>query len=297
MYSLAIEQFTAALKLSEDEQHDMVSINLARVLIQVGKHDEAVKLCKLVKLSSFQSQCHLALALFKGIKNSIACFLNIIFICAYKIITQIIRQMYFQHSCAAKTYEESYNTYESTLHWLANSETDKANILCAMAAIAYRFQGVDAVKTLLFQCIQIQPPTIAGFLATAALGILHNDHNLTSLVLKELKPYENHHEYGHHTVTLSAYHHIIQGDTTEAVRVLTKAIHRHPGKRFNSRNKFLCILSWALHFTSSTGDRATENSGAIDVVSLLRPVFEAGYCDNISLDASRPALSMCIVTK
>lgn len=99
-----------------------------------------------------------------------------------------------------------------------------------MAAIAYIFQGADAVKTLLFQCIQIEPPAIAGFLATAALGILHDDFNLTSLVLKELKPYENHCEYGHHAITLSAYYHVVQGDLTEAVRIFAKAIHRRPSK-------------------------------------------------------------------
>lgn len=132
--------------------------------------------------------------------------------------------------CAAKQYEESYNTYEAALQWLADSEAQKANVLCAMAAIAYIFQGADAVKTLLFQCIQIKPPTIVGFLATVALGILHDDSNLTSLVLKELKPYENHHEYGHHVVTLSAYHHVTQGNLTEAIRIFSKAIMRRPGK-------------------------------------------------------------------
>lgn len=130
----------------------------------------------------------------------------------------------------AKQYEESYNTYEAALHWLADTSMDKANILCAMAAIAYMFQGADAVKTLLFQCIQIEPPTVIGFLATAALGILHDDVNLTSLVLNELRSYENHHEYGYHVVTLSAYHQVIQGNLTQAIRILAKAIFKHPSK-------------------------------------------------------------------
>lgn len=92
------------------------------------------------------------------------------------------------------------------------------------------FQGADAVKTLLFQCIQIEPPNVIGFLATAALGILHDDVNLTSLVLNELKSYEKHHEYGYHIVMLSAYHQVIQGNLTEAIRILIKAIFKHPGK-------------------------------------------------------------------
>ncbi|XP_077270060.1 superkiller complex protein 3 isoform X1 [Temnothorax americanus] len=193
LYNTAAKQFAMALKLSEDEERDMISINLARILIQIGKYEEAVGLCKQVKCANFNSQCHLALSLFK-----------------------------------AKQYEESYDTYEAALHWLADTSADKANILCAMATIAYMFQGADAVKTLLFQCIQIKPPIVAGFLATAALGILHDDVNLTSLVLNELKSYENHHEYGYHVVILSAYHQVIQGNLTQATRILTKAIFRHP---------------------------------------------------------------------
>ncbi|KAL6256062.1 hypothetical protein P5V15_013298 [Pogonomyrmex californicus] len=193
LYNTAAKQFSRALELSQVEKRDMISLNLARVLIQIEKYEEAVELCKQVKRASFNSQCNLALSLFK-----------------------------------AKQYEESYNTYEAALHWLADTDTHKANILCAMAAIAYLFQGADAVKTLLFQCIQIKPPTIAGFLATAALGILHDDSNLTSLVLNELKPYENHHEYGHDIVTLSAYHQVIQGNLNQAIRILAKAIFRHP---------------------------------------------------------------------
>ncbi|KAL0112836.1 hypothetical protein PUN28_012243 [Cardiocondyla obscurior] len=193
LYNTATNQFSTALKLSEDEERDKISINLARILIQTGKYEEAVALCKQVKCANFNSQCHLALSLFK-----------------------------------AKQYEESYNTYEAALHWLADTSADKANILCAMAAIAYMFQGANAVKTLLFQCIQIEPPIVTGFLATAALGILHNDDNLTSLVLNELKSYENHHEYGYHVITLSAYNQVIHGNFTEAIRILTKAIFRHP---------------------------------------------------------------------
>ncbi|EZA59238.1 Tetratricopeptide repeat protein [Ooceraea biroi] len=193
LYNTAVKQFAAALELSEDKERDMISVNLARVLIQVGKHEEAVELCRQVKSASFNCQCHLALALFK-----------------------------------AKEYEESYNAYEAALHWLAVTGAHKGSVLCAMAAIAHMFQGADAVKTLLFQCIQIEPPTVAGLLATAALGILHDDANLTSLVLKELKPYENHHEYGHHAVTLSAYHRVTRGDLVEAIRTFTKAIMRRP---------------------------------------------------------------------
>jgi len=68
LYKTAIKQFTAALELGKDKKGDMISINLARILIQVEKYKEAVELCRQVKSASFNSQCHLALALFKGAK-------------------------------------------------------------------------------------------------------------------------------------------------------------------------------------------------------------------------------------
>lgn len=103
-------------------------------------------------------------------------------------------------------------------------------MLCAMAAIAYTFQEVHDAKTLLFQCIQTQPPVIIALLAAAALGILHGDLNLTTLVLSELNPYENHLEYGPHILSLSAYFCLIENNTKSAVATLSKAIFKHPGK-------------------------------------------------------------------
>ncbi|CAL7935450.1 unnamed protein product [Xylocopa violacea] len=129
----------------------------------------------------------------------------------------------------ADLYEESYTTYESTLHSFASTEMEKACTLCAMAAIAYTFQRVDDAKTLLFQCMQIQPPVIVGHLAAASLGILHVDVNLTTLVLNELKLYKDHPEYGHHVVNLSAYFYLIQNNIKGAIIVLSKAIFMHPG--------------------------------------------------------------------
>lgn len=66
LYNTAVKQFVNALKLSQDEERDMISLNLTRVLIQIGKHEEAIELCRQVKCGSFNSQCHLALSLFKG---------------------------------------------------------------------------------------------------------------------------------------------------------------------------------------------------------------------------------------
>lgn len=95
--------------------------------------------------------------------------------------------------------------------------------------MAYMFQEVDDVKTLLFQCIEIQPPTVAGLLAAAALGLLHDDLNLTSLVLKELEIYKDDPKYRHHVARLTAYSCLMHEDITGAIRIISKSIHRRPG--------------------------------------------------------------------
>lgn len=133
-------------------------------------------------------------------------------------------------SFLAAKYEESYNTYETTLNLYANTDTQKAYTLCAMAAIAYTFQRVQDAKILLFQCIQIQPPIIMGLLAAAALGILHGDVNLTTLVLNELKIYRNHSVHGRHVTNLLAYFYIIGNNIKSAIATLSKAIFTYPGK-------------------------------------------------------------------
>ncbi|XP_046427826.1 tetratricopeptide repeat protein 37 isoform X2 [Neodiprion fabricii] len=195
LYNPAVRAFTLALKLAtKDNEKDSLRVNLSRSLVQLNKFDEAVQLCQGIKNADFNSHCQLALSLFK-----------------------------------AERYEESYGAYEAALHWLAGDGSDKAHVLCAMAAMAYMFQGVDDAKTLLFQCIRIQPPTVSGLLAAAALGLLHQDINLTALVLRELKPYQDHPEHRNHITLLSAYAHVVQDDRKTAIRVLSKAAHRHPG--------------------------------------------------------------------
>lgn len=195
LYRSAIDQFSASLEcVSNDSERDAVLVNLSRIMIQLGNYIDSIEVNQKIKTPDFKSHCLLALALFK-----------------------------------AERYEESYSSYEVVLQWFAKSGSDKANILCAMAAMASMFQGIDDVKTLLFQCIEIQPPIISGLLAAAALGLLHNDLNLTALVLNELKVYEDHEDYRHHIALLSAYFCLIQNDIVDAIRVVSKFVHKHPG--------------------------------------------------------------------
>ncbi|OAD55842.1 Tetratricopeptide repeat protein 37 [Eufriesea mexicana] len=128
----------------------------------------------------------------------------------------------------ATQYVAAYDTYEATLISFADTDTKKAYTLCALASIAYTYERVDDAKTLLFQSIQIKTPVITGLLASASLGILHNDEDLTALVLNVLKLYENHCEYGHHVVNLFAYSHIIGNNAKSAITNLSKSIHMYP---------------------------------------------------------------------
>ncbi|KAJ8681556.1 hypothetical protein QAD02_017348 [Eretmocerus hayati] len=194
LYKTAADKFSAALKNVQDpKQKDAISINVARLMLHLGRYEDAVKICLSIKEASFASQIQLALSLFK-----------------------------------AEHFKESYEAYEAALHWLADSETDKAHVLCAMAAMAYMFQESNDAKTLLFQSVSIKPPIVSSLLALAALGMLDGDKNLTQLVLKELKSQDNHPEYKHHVAKMMAYSYLIQNDMEGASRLMCKYVHRYP---------------------------------------------------------------------
>lgn len=66
LYKSAAEQFAVAVCNSINNKKDLVCVNLAHVLIKLKKYNEAIKLCQTVQNINYNSQCHLALALFKG---------------------------------------------------------------------------------------------------------------------------------------------------------------------------------------------------------------------------------------
>lgn len=138
--------------------------------------------------------------------------------------------IFYNHLYLAENYKESYEAYAMALQWLTDNQFNMANVLCAMAAMAYMFQESNAAKTLLFQAVKMQPQIIPGLLPLATLGILDNDEDLTFLVLKELKLFDSHPDYKHHIAKLSAYSILKQNDTEGAARILCKYIHKYPGK-------------------------------------------------------------------
>merc|ERR1719369_863661 len=113
-----------------------------------GKYNEAIKQFSQIITPDINTHCNLALTYFK-----------------------------------AGMYEESYNSYESAMHWIAQNDAEKSHIMVAMATMTYKFQGVDSAKTLLFQSSQLSPPSLHGLYCLCVLGLLTGDVNLTSAAL------------------------------------------------------------------------------------------------------------------
>lgn len=83
--------------------------------------------------------------------------------------------------------------------------TKQSDLLVGLASIAYMFQGPEVAKTLLFQSIQLKPPSPFGLFATLALILLHDDVKLAKLVLTEMESMKDDKEYLRHYGLLLSY--------------------------------------------------------------------------------------------
>ncbi|KAJ8978707.1 hypothetical protein NQ317_015955 [Molorchus minor] len=188
-----LEAYRNSYRLSEKEYRDLARVNYGRVLSKFGKYPQAIDLFQEVQKATFNSGSGLALALFKN----------------------------GQH-------EESYNAYEQALHWLTQEQSSQSDLLVALASMAYMFQGADAAKTLLFQSIQLKPPSPWSLYATLSLGLLHNDTKLARLVLNELEPFKDNKDCLKHYANLLSYVYLLQGKHNKAVIEVSKLIQRCP---------------------------------------------------------------------
>lgn len=110
----AFEHSVSLLKSGKDK--DMALVNYGRRLTAQGRYENAISALNSITEANFSGGCGLALAQFKS-----------------------------------GDYEQSYDTYEASMQWLADSEQVQSHVLVALAAMAYMFQGADSAKTLLFQ--------------------------------------------------------------------------------------------------------------------------------------------------
>ena len=88
---------------------------------------------------------------------------------------------------ALQNFQQSYDIYTSCLHWLADRDSLKSDVLVAMGSLAYRVEGASVAKTLLFQSCQMSTPSVRGILALCVLGIQSSDLGLIEAALAEMK--------------------------------------------------------------------------------------------------------------
>lgn len=175
-----------------EERRDKVSLNLGRVAFKLGDFSAAVSHYSAVRAVSFASQSGLAISLYK-----------------------------------LDRFEESYNAYQASLS-LTEDQTERSHVLTAMASIAFRFQGPDAAKTLLFQAAQLTPPSVEGFYALCVLGIRQQNGQLIAAALKATQPYADDPRYVADIAGLEAIVSSLTGMVERGRRVLSRQIHRFP---------------------------------------------------------------------
>ncbi|KAL1501937.1 hypothetical protein ABEB36_007164 [Hypothenemus hampei] len=197
----AKEAFKQAFVHAESNQRDKARINYGRLLYRTGDYEGAVEIFKNIKEATFNSKSGLALALFKN-----------------------------------EQFEESYSSYEEALNWLTENSTPQSELLVALASIAYKFQGPEGAKTLLFQSIGLNTPSPWSLYATFALSLLHSNSELAQLVLKELKKLEttfktqkdDYVEFLYHYSILLSHYYSLKNDPKEGVVILSRLIHKRP---------------------------------------------------------------------
>ncbi|XP_021181174.3 superkiller complex protein 3 [Helicoverpa armigera] len=191
----AIQSYEKAFKYAEEENKNKTLLNIGRILVRMEEYDEAIKIFKAITEASFDSTTSLALALYKK-----------------------------------GLYEESYSVYDTALHWLSNEDSEKADLLVAMAGIVYMYKGADDAKTLLFHSIQIsqKKPTAHSLFAICSLGLIHSDQSLSKLALGELKKYERDSEYGFDIGFLKSYLSVCENNMDQAIKLLSDSLHDHP---------------------------------------------------------------------
>ncbi|XP_060530734.1 tetratricopeptide repeat protein 37 [Cylas formicarius] len=199
----AKEAFRKAYRLAEKEHRDKAKTNYGRMLYREGCYPQAIAIFEDIEVATFSSGSGLALA-FLGNKN----------------------------------YKESYITYEQALHWLTEEQTYQSDLLVALGSIAYKFQGPEAAKTLLFQSIQLKPPSMWSLYSTFSVGLLHNDLKLAELVMNEFKRLEffwtnSQKEYSdfikHYSFLITQFY-VIKKMQKVAIVELSKLVHRHPNE-------------------------------------------------------------------
>ncbi|KAF2364216.1 Tetratricopeptide-like helical domain [Trinorchestia longiramus] len=263
LYSMALSAATQHNKGDKQVVNltDSIRSNFGRVLTSLSRVQDAAVQLSSVSEPDFQSECNLALACLKG-----------------------------------EDFETGYTKYMSALHWLAQNDHHKANILVALACLQYKFGKIQEAKTLLFESCQEGGGCVAGIIALGALGLIEGDATLITAALNELAPRRHTDEASHHVTFLTAAQAIIKGETNEAKNILSRAIlcrpHCHELWRF---------LSWHLvcNAPKQPSSRVLRRDDALSTEKLSKAIVAcASSASVLSQSSSYPSIkSRCLPTQ
>ncbi|XP_013109877.2 tetratricopeptide repeat protein 37 [Stomoxys calcitrans] len=194
LYRLATKAYAKAAERSSGAERDLMYTNLGYSHLRLNEPNEAIIAFNKIAHASFKPMIGLALAYYK-----------------------------------AGQHQESYSVYKSVLKTVAGIEDDKASrILVAMASMVYAFQGEADTKTILYQCILLKDSPIQALFSACALGILHQDNQLSETILTELKKRENSEEHVADIAFLTAQYYLVNKQPRKALSYLMTRVHIFP---------------------------------------------------------------------
>ena len=178
---------------------DKIRQNLGRVLFKLKEYKESEKQFTLVTSRDFYGQIGLALSASKNNTPP----------------------------------QDVYNAYTVALE-MAQEDKLRSQVLAAMATIAYKVQGGEASKTLLFQSCQLQPPSVNSLFALLVLGLKQSDPNLVGAALSEIdrfiknQPINQVQKHLSDITWLKSLVLVIQGKHNEAKVAISKEMFLNP---------------------------------------------------------------------
>lgn len=197
-YGLAERAYLQAIEdTASGADRDKLLTNLGYLYLEINRSNDAINVFNRITHASFKAVIGLALAFVR-----------------------------------AGQHQEAYSVYNSVLKSLSDGDDQAGMILVAMAAMVYASQGEVDTKTILYQwCVNLFTFSYCSFALTTkflfssyffsillknspiqalysacALGILHQDNQLTTTILSELKKYENCEANCAHISYLTAQH-------------------------------------------------------------------------------------------
>ncbi|KAH8277940.1 hypothetical protein KR018_010596 [Drosophila ironensis] len=195
LYRQAVEAFSRACILCEPgTDRDKLYTNLGYLYLKLNEPDKAVNALNSVTHATFKPIIGLALAYFRS-----------------------------------GQLQESYSIYNSILRSVEGQDDDKAStILVAMASMIYAFQGEADTKTLLYQCVLLKKVPIQALYSSFALGILHEDDELSQMMMAELREYAFKEEFCEDVSFLTAHYILKNTGTRDALRYLQGRVRMFP---------------------------------------------------------------------